>query len=251
MGVGRIVTRTVGAATIRDFVIWRYEPVEADFWHERWRNNLIGFHLDEVNPYLKEYWPELALPKGSRVLVPLCGKSVDLVWLAEQGYEVIGVELSPTAVTAFFDEQGLHADKRLTDCFEIWQSGAITILCGDFFDLSPAAVGKIAAVYDRAALVAMPENMRPEYVRQLKSLVAGPLKGLLVTLYYEQSQMDGPPFAVSTDEVRKLLEGTSVTSDTCEVDMRQNLDILDQNARFKQSGLNLLEEHIYLLRSRN
>lgn len=219
--------------------------MEPDFWHERWENNLIGFHLDEVNPYLKQHWPELGLPRGSRVLVPLCGKSVDLVWLAEQGYEVIGVELSPLAVAAFFDEQGLKADKRVTDRFEIWQSGAITIFCGDFFVLTTADLGELVAVYDRAALIAMPENMRPDYVQQLKSLFAGPLKGLLVTLYYEQEQMDGPPFAISPDEVRNLL------SDTCEVDMRQNLDILEQNARFKQRGLNLLNEQVYLLQSRN
>jgi len=219
--------------------------VEPDFWHGRWQDNLIGFHLDEVNPYLKEHWPELAVPRGSRVLVPLCGKSVDLVWLAEQGYEVIGVELSPLAVAAFFDEQGLKADKRVTDRFEIWQSGAISLICGDFFALTAADLGEVSAVYDRAALIAMPANRRPDYVRQLKSLVPAPIKGLLVTLFYEQEQMEGPPFAVSSDEVRNLL------SATYEIEMRQNLDILEQNARFRQRGLNLLEEHVYLLQSRN
>lgn len=219
--------------------------MEADFWHERWDKNLIGFHLDEVNPALQAFWTELDLPKGSRILVPLCGKSVDLVWLAEQGYEVIGVELSPVAVAAFFDEQGLKADKRLTDRFEIWQSGAITIFCGDFFALAAVDIGVISALYDRAALIAMPANMRADYVRQLKLLLAGPINGLLLTLYYEQGQMEGPPFAVSTDEVRNLL------SDTYAVDLRQNLDILAQNGRFRDRGINLLEEHVYLLRSRN
>ncbi len=219
--------------------------MEPKFWHERWHNNLIGFHLDEVNPYLQEHWPELAVARGSRVLVPLCGKSMDLVWLAEQGYEVVGVELSPLAVAAFFDEQGLSADKNVADCFDVWRSGNITIICADFFDLTPADVGPIDVVYDRAALIAMPEKMRPGYVRQLKSLLKGPMKMLLVTLFYDQGQMDGPPFAVGTDEVRKLL------SDTCEIDMRQDLDILEQNARFKQRGMNLLREQVYLLRSRN
>ena len=219
--------------------------MEADFWHGRWQDNLIGFHLDEVNPVLVQHWPSLDLPAGGRVLVPLCGKSVDLNWLAAQGHEVIGVELSPLAVAAFFDEQGLVADKILTEGFEIWRSGAITIICGDFFQLTSADLGVITAVYDRAALIALPENMRTDYVRQLKSLVAGPMKCLLVTLYYEQQQMDGPPFSVSTDEVRNLL------SDTCDVELRQNLDILEQNARFKQGGINMLEEHVYLLRSRN
>ena len=218
--------------------------MEPKFWHERWQNNLIGFHLDEVNPVLQAFWPKLGLAPGSRVLVPLCGKSVDLVWLAEQGHEVIGVELSPLAVEAFFAEQGFEATRR-EDCIDYWQSGNITIICGDFFELIPADIGRIDAVYDRAALIAMPEAMRPAYVRQLKSLLPGPMKGLLITLFYEQQQMEGPPFAVSAEEVQNLL------SDTWQADMCQNLDILVQNARFKERGLNLLEEHVYLLRSRN
>ena len=218
--------------------------MEADFWHARWKDNLIGFHLDEVNPYLKQYWSALNLPKGSRVLVPLCGKSVDMCWLAEQGYEVIGIELSPLAVAAFFEEQGLTA-KKLSDCFDVWQAGAIKIFCGDFFDLLPADIGKIDAVYDRAALVALPTEMRANYVRQLKSLVPGPIKSLLVTVYYEQTRMDGPPFSVSADEVRNLL------SDSYDIDMRQKIDVLANNERFRQKGLNFLEEHVYLLQSRN
>ncbi len=219
--------------------------MESNFWHERWRSNQIGFHLDEVNPALREYWSDLAIPKGGRVLVPLCGKSVDMLWLADQGYEVIGVELSPLAVAAFFDEQGLKVDKRVTAHFEIWQSGAIIVFCGDFFELAVADIGEVSAVYDRAALIAMPMDMRPDYVHKLKSLCQGTLKGLLVTLFYEQAQMDGPPFSVSSDEVRNLL------SDTCEVEMRQNLDTLELNERFKQKGLNFLEEHVYCLQSRN
>lgn len=219
--------------------------MEPKFWHERWENNLIGFHLDEVNPKLGEFWPELDLAPGSRVLVPLCGKTLDLIWLAEQGYEVVGVELSPLAVEAFFTEQGLQADKIMSDCFDVWRSGNITVFCADFFDLVAADVGTINAVYDRAALIALPKNMRSAYVRQLNSLLAGPMKGLLITLFYDQAQMDGPPFAVSPEEVQNLLP------DTWKLEMRQNLDILEQNTRFFERGINLLQEHVYLLRSRN
>ncbi|MDH5443955.1 MAG: thiopurine S-methyltransferase [Gammaproteobacteria bacterium] len=219
--------------------------MEPDFWHDRWENDLIGFHLDEVNPMLKAFWPGLGLEQGSRVLVPLCGKTLDLVWLAEQGHEVVGVELSPLAVAAFFEEQGLKADKIVTESYELWRCGRISLICGDFFALTPEDIGVIDAIYDRAALIAMPEKMRPDYARQLNSLVSGPMKGLLLTLFYEQSQMSGPPFAVSPDEVQNLLSGNWLT-EKC-----QDLDILEQNPRFKERGLNLLEEHVYLLRSRN
>ena len=222
--------------------------MEADFWHERWENNLIGFHLDEVNPKLIEFWPGLNLEKGSRVLVPLCGKTLDLLWLAGQGHEVVGVELSPRAVAAFFDEQGLTPDKTVTDRHERWQAGNITILCGDFFDLNSSDTGEISAVYDRAALIALPAAMRPAYAKQLKSLVPGPMKGVLITLFYPQQEMDGPPFAVSDEEVQNLLSNDMAG---WQAEMCQNLDILAQNARFKERGLNLLEEHVYLLRSRN
>ena len=219
--------------------------METDFWHHRWHTAQIGFHLNEVNPYLVQYWPQLDVPKGSRVLVPLCGKSVDLLWLAQQGYEVVGVELSPLAVAAFFAEQGLVADKKMTKTHEVWQNGAITLFCGDFFDLRPEDIGLIEAVYDRAALIALPETMRQGYIRHLMMLCPAPVKSLLVTLFYEQSRMDGPPFAVSPEEVQNLL------SDYFEVRLAAQLNILEQNPRFKEKGLKWFEEHIYLLRSRN
>ena len=148
-------------------------------------------------------------------------------------------------VSTFFTEQGLKADKIVSDCFDVWRSCNITIYCADFFDLVAADVGRIDAVYDRAALIALPKNMRAAYVRQLNSLLAGPMKGLLITLFYDQAQMDGPPFAVSPDEVQNLLPKT------WKLEMRQNLDILEQNTRFLERGINLLQEHVYLLRSRN
>jgi thiopurine S-methyltransferase len=130
--------------------------VETDFWHNRWENNLTGFHLDEVNPYLKANWTSLNLKAGARVFVPLCGKSLDLIWLAAQGYEVVGIELSPRAVEAFFTENNLTAEHQKIGNLEYWQAEDISLFCGDFFALTTEILGQVDAVYDRASLIALP-----------------------------------------------------------------------------------------------
>ncbi len=121
-----------------------------------------------MNPLLVRLWPGLNLASGSRIFVPLCGKSLDMVWLAEQGHHVIGVELSPVAVRAFFAENRLHAHKRRVGAFTQWQSGRISILCGDYFALRAVDIGAIDTVYDRAALTALPTMIRAQYLAQLK-----------------------------------------------------------------------------------
>ena len=123
--------------------------MEADFWHNRWENELTGFHLNEVNPHLKANWSLLKLEKNSRIFVPLCGKTLDLIWLAEQGFQVVGVELSVLAAEAFFAENNLAAQQSQVDDFTLWQSENISIFCGDFFNLSTNILGEIDAVYDK------------------------------------------------------------------------------------------------------
>lgn len=217
--------------------------MEVEFWQQRWRDGQIGFHLQEVNPRLRMYWPLLGLPKNARVLVPLCGKSHDLAWLAAQGYQVIGVELSPLAVDAFFKEQrlcpvqkshGQHSG-HFVDGIEIW--------CGDFFALQHSQVGHVDAIYDRAALIALPEPMRRRYVLQLRTL-AGPVPQLLITLDYPQDRMDGPPFAVSTQEVKTLYQHLyqPIHPHVCD-------DVLGSNPRFIERGLSRMAECVYLLRA--
>ena len=134
--------------------------MDEDFWQQRWARNEIGFHLNEVNPYLQQFWPALNVAPGAQVLVPLCGKSLDMLWLAEQGYRVLGVELAQAAVEAFFSEQGLVADIDQVGAFRRYRSGAIEVLCGDFFSLTAADLLECRALYDRAALIALPAPMR-------------------------------------------------------------------------------------------
>lgn len=214
--------------------------MEADFWHSRWENNLTGFHLDEVNPYLKAYWPDLDVPEKSRIFVPLCGKSVDLIWLAEQGHEVVGIELSKLAAEAFFSENNLVVERHKIGKLELWKSEKISLYCGDIFDLTTDILGAVDAVYDRASLIALPPVMRQGYAAKLVELAqSAPI--LLVTLDYEQSKMDGPPFSVSKDEVMALYQAKY------QIKQLTAQDVLVDNERFRERGLDYLNESIYQL----
>ena len=216
--------------------------MDADFWINRWENGETGFHLDEVNPFLPGFWHRLSAPRNAPVFVPLCGKSLDLRWLRDQGHEVWGVELSPLALRQFFDEQGLQPEISRQGDFEIWEADDIRLFCGDFFRLTPQLLGQPAAVYDRASLIALPPAMRVDYARHLLTLAPASAPRLLVTLDYEQEQMDGPPFAVSEAEVRALY------GDHFRIERIFIEDILAENERFRQKGLTRLEESVYLLK---
>lgn len=151
-------------------------------WLQSWREQRTDFHQQMVNPLLTRFWPGLNLLQGSRVFVPLCGKSRDMIWLARQGHQVIGVELSPIAVRDFFRESKLQPVKQKLGAFTLWQDGRITILCGDYFLLKPEDLGVIDIVYDRAALTALPEDVRGPYVNQLRRIVAATCQIFLLTM---------------------------------------------------------------------
>ena len=151
-------------------------------WQQCWRDQKTDFHQREVNRLLTRFWRGLDLVQGSRVFVPLCGKSLDMIWLAQQGYEVIGLELSPVAVRAFFHENHMQPSRRKVGRFTLWQSGRISILCGDYFSVSRADLGCIDVVYDRAALTALPEDIRRLYVAHLKLILPPACKVFLLTV---------------------------------------------------------------------
>ena len=213
--------------------------MQAEFWLERWQHNQIGFHGSEVNPLLLRHWPQAVPDARARVLVPLCGKSLDLCWLAEQGHEVVGIELAEAAVQAFFAERGVQAQVSEEGAFKVYRQGRITLYCGDFFAMGVEQLGACAALYDRAALIALPAAMRERYAPHLVSLLPRAVDGLLITLYYQQSAMPGPPFAVGDDEVRGWGERG------WQVDLLEDQDILDE--RFRQRGLASLRERAYRL----
>jgi thiopurine S-methyltransferase len=151
-------------------------------WQQCWREQQTDFHQHEVNRLLIRFWHGQNLAAGSRVFVPLCGKSLDMIWLAHQGHEVIGLELSPVAVRDFFRENRLQASRSKAGKFTLWQSGKISILCGDYFSVHETDLGKVDAVYDRAALTALPEDIRREYVAHLKRIIPASCKVFLLTV---------------------------------------------------------------------
>ena len=218
--------------------------MDTNFWLERWENRQIGFHQEQINPCLERFWPTLVPGSGDRVFVPLCGKSQDMRWLLERGYNVIGSELSTLAVEAFFVESGLKPEIHPEPRYTRWKHGSIEILCGDFFSLNPADVGTIDAFYDRASLIALTPAQRTVYAKQLAALVGKDTTGLLITLDYNQLESSGPPFAVSTAEVDRLF------SDSFEIRQVFSCDALDENPKFREKGLTELSEHAYHLKRR-
>lgn len=179
-----------------------------DFWHERWRKGQIGFHEPKPGRFLTAHFERLGLARGSTVFVPLCGKSLDMLWLAEQGQRVVGVELSPLACEAFFAENNLAAaTPQAEGRFRVHRARQlpITLYEGDFFELSAAHLGAVDAWYDRASLIALPGELRRRYVQHLKTALLAPhTRGLLITVEYDPSTFPGPPHCVPPAEVHAL-----------------------------------------------
>ena len=211
-----------------------------DFWHARWQRGEIGWHLDEIHLGLQAHWPRLGVGTSGRVLVPLCGKSMDLLWLASQGHRVLGVELSPIAVEALFREQGLIPEVTEESPFRRYRVDEMEVLCGDFFDLTQAHLGVVEAVYDRASLIALPPETRGHYARHLMEVLAPAVRVLLITLDYDQDQMAGPPFAVAQAEVMGLFE------ERFEIEPLGGAEVLGENPRFRERGLTRLMEQVQI-----
>lgn len=219
--------------------------MEADFWKQRWQANQIGFHQDQINPYLINHWAALGVPEDARVFVPLSGKSLDMRWLRERGHAVLGVELSPIAVEDFFAELGVEPERQVIGRFQACKVDGLALCCGDFFDLDAAQLADIGAVYDRASLVALPPPMRPAYARHLVSILPRSVPVLLVTMEYPDGQMQGPPFTVHEDEVRQLYAAHF------DIEMLEQQDILEQSPQFRAKGVKSLLEKVFLLRPRS
>ena len=213
--------------------------MDNEFWRERWKQNQIGFHQQEYNPYLLQFWKQLGLSPGDPVFVPLCGKTRDMCWLAERGFPVLGVEISRLAVEAFYREQGATAQVRQGKPFDEFRSGIVRILCGDFYDLSAKQLEGVRGVYDRASLVALPPSRHASYVKHLSSLLTPGTVILLVTLHYPTQEMQGPPFPVSHAEVQTLFEPYY------KVEQLHSQSVLEENPRFQARGLSQLTESVY------
>lgn len=217
--------------------------MDANFWVARWEKGETGFHQAGGNDLLVKHWPALKLSAGQKVFVPLCGKSVDMTWLATQDLDVVGSELSRLAVSQYFEEQGVTPEVGREGAFEVSAHGKVAIWCGDFFALPSSATRDVAAVYDRAALIAMPPALQRAYVETLTAL-AGRAPILLIAITYPEGQIAGPPFATPYAQVRQLFAGTH------EIEVREERDGLAASPNLRERGVTQLIETVYLLRPR-
>ncbi len=223
--------------------------MHSDFWHDKWERMEIGFHLNEVNSILLKYWPAMNIPAGNTVLVPLCGKTLDLVWLRSQGYGVVGIELSEIALDELAqmlrDELQLSIEKtRLQlngEDAALYRGEGVLLIGGDFFAVTPELTGPIHAVYDRAALVALPPAMRMDYCRHIR-LLSDHAPQLLVTFEYDQDVTSGPPFAVPDDEVR-----THYAAHYAQLDCVDDRELIEQEPKFRAKGLTSFRQLVYRL----
>ncbi len=215
--------------------------MDPDFWHRRWERGETGWHRDEIDRHLRELWPRLGLAAETKVLVPLCGKTLDLLWLAGQGHSVLGVELSRLAVDGFFAENGLVPEVTDDPPFRRYLTDEIELLCGDFFALGPRHLAGVAAVYDRAALIALPPELRIRYAVHMEALLPVQVPRLLITLEYDQTQMAGPPFAVHPEEVEALFSARH------RIQPLADLDVLDESPGLRARGVSALKERVYRL----
>ena len=208
-------------------------------WESRWQEDRIGFHLKEVNPYLMRFSDLLLHKNPDRVFVPLCGKTLDLYWLTTKTKKVIGVELVSKAVQDFFAENNIDYLIQQDETLQKFSSKSIDIYLGDFFDLNPEQTSSFKAIYDRASIVAIEKPERREYVDHLISFLDPAGRILLITLEYNQNQMEGPPYSVPAEETESLFApwGSLKLLETC--------DILDD--RFRNKGLTHLLEHVFLI----
>ncbi|NEV61352.1 thiopurine S-methyltransferase [Thiorhodococcus minor] len=216
--------------------------MEPEFWLERWQRREIGWHLNEINSHLQDHWHKLDLPKGSPVFVPLCGKTLDLLWLVSQGYQVVGVELSQIAVEELFAEHRLTPAISREGHFLRYCVDELSVLCGDFFELESRDLSGVEAVFDRASLIALPPSMRPGYAARMGQLFPNGVDTLLVTLSYDQDEMTGPPFSVHRTEVERLY------GETYRIERLASFDALAESPHFQQRGLTALREEVYRLR---
>jgi len=176
--------------------------MEADFWHKLWETNDTGWHLEDTNPFLIEFFSKLELSDDSRIFIPLCGKTIDIKWLLNKGHKVVGAELNEDAIKELFISLSLQPNIQKIGNFTLYRSKNIDIFVGDIFELNKDILGKVDAIYDRGALVALPREMRIQYTSLLLNITE-PAPQLLINFEYDQSLYEGPPFSITKTEIEE------------------------------------------------
>jgi len=217
--------------------------MDTQFWQQRWREGITGWHEGTVNAHLQSYWPKLGLPAEASVLVPLCGRSEDLGWLADQGHEVLGVECSEQAVEEWFANSGVTPERKPQGALEVWSEGKLELLCGDFFEVDPQDTKQVAGWYDRAALIALTKEQRCAYAAHLRSLLPAGSRGLLLSLEFDAPA--GPPFSVAPAEVESLF------GSWCQLERLVESDLFETETKFQKRGASFVLEHVWALETQN
>ncbi len=225
--------------------------MEAGYWLQRWNEGRIGWHRREVMPLLEKHWPALDAPRGTRVLVPLCGKSLDMLWLARQGMQVVGVEISPIPVESSLAENQLRARIRAAHGMTQYvvtnapEGGGIEIVNGDMFGVDVQIIAACDAFYDRAAAIALSAPMRERLANDVYAKLPAGSRGLLITLDYPQDQMQGPPFSIGESEVQGLFAAG------WNIEQLERLDILASQPSFSEQGVTGLHTAVYRMTRRD
>lgn len=224
--------------------------MKAEYWLQRWREGRTGWHHTDVMPLLLQHWSALQVPAGTRVLVALCGKTLDMPWLSQQGLRVLGVELSPLAVQTFLSENELQASHREAGDgvhYTITNppGGEIEIINGDVFGVAPGQLANCGAFYDRATMIALPAALRTRLAGEVYAKLPVGARGLLITLDYPEGEMQGPPFSVDDAEVHRLFDAHWT------IDQLERRDILASQPSFSENGITALHTAVYQLTRRN
>lgn len=207
-------------------------------WNERWKKNQIGFHEPQPNLYLTRYLERFNLPERATVFMPLCGKSNDLFWLAQQGHHVVGIECSSIAVDDFFKQHQLEPSIKSIEHFKVYQCDNITIYLGDFFKLDQSHLQRCDLIYDRASMIAFAESQRDQYVAHLSTWLSASTALFLISLSYDQSVMSGPPFSVAISDIERYYGHK-------DIQQIHQTDVIDEGPRWRKVGLNSLIETVF------
>jgi thiopurine S-methyltransferase len=210
-------------------------------WLEFWANNETNWHSDVVTQELEKYLGLLKLESGDTVFVPLCGKSLDMIYMLNRGFSVIGVEVSEIGIKQFFHENGLDFTISQVGEFDLYSAKNIEIYCGDFFSLTSKHLCGVKAVFDRKSLIALDRNLRQKYVKHLNDIISLGVRILLITLHYPQHQMSGPPFSVDKSEVESLF---SMAFNYQELKPFQDIE---NGLKLARSGVDYIENAAYCL----
>ena len=210
-------------------------------WIDRWESNRIGWHAEQVNRHLIHYLDRFEILTGESIFVPLCGKTNDMLFLLEKNLKVIGIEMSNIAIEQFFSENQLDYVVSKVDKFDLYERDGIKLYCGDFFDLKSKHLENVTAIYDRASLIALNEELRQKYVKHLSDIIGFDARVLLLTLNYPQHQRSGPPFAVSKEEVGHLFNGSfDILELYC-------IEDIENEPMFQNLEVDFVEKAVYLL----